>query len=146
MKNRVIIFCSFLLIGLIAGMAFAAAPATRTVNPGAMNTYNDVVVQSGPMSPNKNGNVCVTKTIHNAGNIQTFNLYTSNRWYQRAEWQAVKASDGTAFIVQRKLGNNSAGTPGSSGSLTVNRQYTTYTISTFGNNTSAELNICQDRQ
>lgn len=126
-----------LAIGLCIGIAFAAfaaAPAAKPVAPG---------VSQGPM---KAGNVCVTKTIHNAGNIQTFNLYTSKVWYGKADWKVVNSATGADFVVQRKLGNNTTGTPGSSGSLAVNREYTSYTLATFGTATSASITACQDRQ
>lgn len=124
-----------LVIGLCAGFAFSvfAAPTTKTVAPG---------VGQGPV---KAGNVCVSKTIHNAGNIATFNLYTAKSWYGKADWKVVNSATGADFVVQRKLGSNTAGTPGASGSIVVNREYTTYTLATFGGATSASITACQDR-
>jgi hypothetical protein len=144
-KKNLILFCTCLIIGLMAGAALAIT--TVAVKPGEMPFSNGAPIQNiQATAPNKAGNVCVTKTIHNAGDIVTFNLYTSNRWYQKADWQAVKSTDGSAFIVQRKLGSNTAGTVGSSGSLTVNREYSSYKLATFGTATSATLTLCQDRQ
>jgi len=135
MKNH---FCKIiaLVIGLCAGFAMAAiaAPAVKAVAPGV------------GQGPTKAGNVCVSKTIHNAGNITTFNLYTSKVWYGKADWKVVNSATGADFIVQRKLGSNTAGTPGANGNLAVNREYTTYTLATFGSNTSASITACQDRQ
>lgn len=131
----------------LVGLAIAA-PSTSTVGAGSMPYHDGTVVQNvRDTSPKKGGNVCVTKTIHNKSDtIAVFNLYTSKSWYKKADWQVVKTADGTPFVVQRKLGNNSVGSVGSSGSLAVNREYTTYALAPFGNNTSASLTACQDRQ
>jgi hypothetical protein len=137
MKLRTLILLSLLIV-VLAGSALAIS--TKTVNPG------DTQDGFTGTAPKKGGNVCVARTIHNAGDIQTFNLYTSNRWYGKAEWVAVNSSTGAPFVVQRVLGSNTAGTVGSSGSLVVNREYTTYKLKTFGTNTSASLTVCQDRQ
>lgn len=145
MKKRVMIFAVCMLIGLLAGAALAIT--TNTVLPGTMPYYDGQVVQNiQAIAPKKAANVCVSKTIHNAGDIAVFNLYTSNRWYQKVDWHVVKSSDGTDFVVQRKLGDNTIGMVDSKGSLTVNREYGSYTLATFGNNTSAGLTICRDGQ
>jgi hypothetical protein len=117
------------------------------VLPGQPLYEDGTVMQHTTASaPNQNGPVCVTQTIHHAGTIATFNLYTSNRWYKKADWTVVKSADGTPFVVQRKLGSSTTGTPGDHGSLAVNRQYASYTLATFGNNTSASITACQDRE
>lgn len=133
-------------LAIAAGLALAIT--TSTVPPGTIQSVNGEVLQNvQAIAPKQAGNVCVTKTIHNASNtIAVFNLYTSNRWYQKADWKVVNSATGADYVVQRKLGNNTSGTPGASGCLTVNREYTTYTLSPFGNNTSATLRVCQDRQ
>lgn len=136
MKNHSVKIIA-LVIGLCAGFAMsaiAAAPTPKAIAPG---------VGQGPV---KAGNVCVSKTIHNAGNIAVFNLYTGKTWYGKADWKVVNSSTGADFIVQRKLGNNTSGTPAANGSLVVNREYTSYTLATFGNGTSASITACQDRQ
>lgn len=146
MKNKIAIVCSFLLLGLLAGAALAIPPTVAS-KAGDMQIYGGEVIQnSQATAPKAAGAVCVTKTIHNAGDIATFRLYSSNRWYQKADWKAVNSATGADFIVQRKLGANSSGMPGANGSLTVNREYTTYKLATFGNATSASITVCQDRQ
>jgi len=141
-----------ILIGVIAMLAIAVAGvayAITTVNvkPGQPIYSDGIVVQNNTATaPNLKGSVCVTKAIHHAGAIQTFNLYTSNSWYKKADWTVVNSSTGTPFVVQRKLGANATGMPASNGSIAVNRGYASYTISTFGNNTSASLTMCQDRE
>ncbi|MDA8413022.1 MAG: hypothetical protein M0023_04450 [Desulfobacteraceae bacterium] len=144
MKKLSLISILALSILIIAAAAFAIT--TYTVKPGQPVYADGVIVQNATApAPLKAGNVCIVKTIHNAGDIATFNLYSSNSWYRQANWQAVKSADGSAFIVQRKLGNNTTGSVGDHGSLTVNREYSTYTLSTFGNATSASVTLCQDR-
>ena len=143
-KSIIISIC--LIVGLIAGAALAAV-TTKTVNPGQMPVNSGTLVQNvTALAPRKAGAVCVAKTIHRAGDIVTFNLYTSNAWYQSVDWKAVNSNTGADFIVQRKLGSNTTGMPGANGRLTVNREYKTYALATFGTATSASITLCQDRQ
>lgn len=142
MKNhrcKIIALVAGLCLGIIG--AALAAPTTKTIVPGEQ-PYGDIQ----GLAPKKAGDVCVTTTIHHAADtIAVFNLFTSNRWYSKTEWKVVKATDGTAFPVERRLGNNTTGPVSSSGEMVINREYTTYTLKPFGNNTSAVLRACQSR-
>lgn len=145
MSRKIFIVALAVLATLAAGAALAIT--TVAVQPGQPLYADGQVIQNiQATAPKKAGAVCVSKTIHNAGDIATFNLYTSGRWYGKADWKVVNSATGADFVVQRKLGSNTAGMPGSSGSLTVNREYSTYKLATFGANTSAAITACQDRQ
>ncbi len=149
MKRFSFIILAVIALSTLAAGAFAITAITN-INPGDMQEYNGTVIQNiDATAPKKSGAVCVSKVLTKGGTITTFNLYTSNRWYQKADWTVTK-SDGTAYVAKRSLGNNTAYMPGSSGSILVNREYTTYKLATFSNAStaaaSAGYTACQDRQ
>lgn len=142
MKNKKMLIVGVTLLVLVAA-AGAYAITTATVPPGTVQNYPGAPQD---IAPKQGATVCVDKVIHNASDAVTFNLYSSGRWFSRAAWKVVNSATGADFVVQRKVGNSATGMPGSSGTLAVNREYTTYKLTPFGNNTSATLRFCQDRQ
>ncbi len=148
--KRLLLTFSLVTLFVLALACFCWGITTYAEKPGDMPVFQNQVVQNvTATAPMKAGSVCSTKVLTHGGTIGVFNLYTSGKWYAKSDWSVTKA-DGTAVTVKRTVGDNTAYMPGSSGSVTVNREYATYKLATFSNTSTAAANAtyigCIDRQ
>lgn len=133
-KNSIILVIMAVVLAL-AGLAYAIT--TTAAKPGQVLSFDGTLVQNvGATAPMQKAALSGSKTLTHGGNIVTFNLYSSGRWFNKVDWCVTKA-DGTAVTVKRTLGNNTAYMPASCGSIAVNREYTTASLATFSNTTTA---------
>lgn len=128
----------FLVLVAACGIAFALN--TKTAYPGQPLYSDGVVVQNNTATaPMKAAALTGTAIKTHGGTIATFNLYSSGRWFSKADWCVTK-SDGTPVTVKRILGNNTAYMPGNCGSIAVNREYTTASLAAFSNTSTTVAN------
>lgn len=136
MKNRKILITVVCALALaVAGFAYAIT--TTAAKPGQMLTYDGTLLQNNnATAPMKAAAITGTKILTKGGTVTTFNLYTSNRWFNKVDY-CVTTTAGVPVSVKRSLGNNTAWMPGSCGSIAVNREYTTASLATFSNASTA---------